>query len=67
MRKLSFIHLQVYSAYSLLMSTASVEQLVADAKVKGYPAIALTDRNVMYGTAEFYNECKKIILNLLLG
>lgn len=67
MRKLSFIHLQVYSAYSLLMSTASVEQLVADAKVKGYPAIALTDRNVMYGTAEFYNECKKNNIKPIIG
>ncbi|MGP9042672.1 DNA polymerase III subunit alpha [Cytobacillus kochii] len=67
MRKLSFIHLQVYSAYSLLMSTASVEQLVADAKVKGYPAIALTDRNVMYGTAQFYNECKKNNIKPIIG
>ncbi|SDM26373.1 DNA polymerase III subunit alpha [Bacillus sp. OK048] len=54
---MSFIHLHVYSAYSLLTSTASVNELIVNAKKKGFKAIALTDRNVMHGTIEFYKQC----------
>jgi DNA polymerase-3 subunit alpha len=64
---MSFIHLQVYSAYSLLTSTASVPHLVENAKQKGYSALALTDRNVMYGAIEFYKLCKKNKLKPILG
>ncbi|MBT2660505.1 DNA polymerase III subunit alpha [Bacillus sp. ISL-45] len=62
-----FIHLHVYSAYSLLTSTATVEQLVRDARAKGFSALALTDRNVMYGTVAFYKECLKNSIKPLLG
>ncbi|OCA91370.1 DNA polymerase III subunit alpha [Bacillus sp. FJAT-27225] len=64
---MSFIHLQTYSAYSLLSSTASISGLVANAKKKGYLALALTDRNVLYGAIEFYKECKKNGLKPILG
>ncbi|RYI26186.1 DNA polymerase III subunit alpha [Bacillus infantis] len=64
---MSFIHLHVYSAYSLLTSTVSVEQLVARAKQKGFSAIALTDRNVMYGTVQFYKECLKHSIKPIIG
>lgn len=64
---MSFIHLQVYSAYSLLTSTAKIDQLVIDAKEKGYKAIALTDRNVMYGMISFYKECLKNKIKPILG
>ncbi|WP_102274284.1 DNA polymerase III subunit alpha [Cytobacillus massiliigabonensis] len=64
---MSFIHLHVYSAYSLLTSTATVEQLVADAKRKGFGSLALTDRNVMYGTVAFYKECLKQSIKPILG
>ncbi|HAQ08207.1 MAG TPA: DNA polymerase III subunit alpha [Bacillus bacterium] len=62
-----FIHLHVYSAYSLLSSTATVEKLVYDAKAKGFSALALTDRNVMYGSVAFYKECLKKSIKPLLG
>jgi len=64
---MSFIHLHVYSAYTLLTSTASVTDLVQNAKSKGFSAIALTDRNVMYGAIEFYKLCKKNNLKPILG
>lgn len=64
---MSFIHLHVYSAYSLLTSTATVEQLVHDARAKGFSALALTDRNVMYGTVAFYKECLKKSIKPILG
>ncbi|WNS74571.1 DNA polymerase III subunit alpha [Bacillus sp. DTU_2020_1000418_1_SI_GHA_SEK_038] len=64
---MSFIHLHVYSAYSLLTSTAAVEQLVKDARQKGFSALALTDRNVMYGAVAFYKECLKQSIKPILG
>ena len=64
---MSFIHLHVYSAFSLLTSTASVEQLVMDAKAKGYKTLALTDRNVMYGAVSFYKECLKQSIKPIMG
>ena len=63
----SFIHLHVYSAYSLLTSTASIENLVLDAKKKGYKSIALTDRNVMYGAVSFYKQCLKHSIKPIIG
>ncbi|WHY76440.1 DNA polymerase III subunit alpha [Neobacillus sp. WH10] len=64
---MSFIHLHVNSAYSLLTSTASVPDLIENAKRKGYTDLALTDRNVMYGTIEFYKLCKKNNLKPIIG
>ncbi|MCQ6273422.1 DNA polymerase III subunit alpha [Bacillus sp. V3B] len=64
---MSFIHLHVYSAYSLLTSTASVEKLVIAAKEKGYKALAITDRNVMYGAVDFYKECIKHSIKPIIG
>lgn len=64
---MSFIHLHVYSAYSLLTSTASVSDLVENARSKGFRTLALTDRNVMYGTIEFYKLCKKQQIKPIIG
>jgi DNA polymerase III subunit alpha len=64
---MSFIHLHVYSAFSLLTSTIQIEQLVMEAKAKGFKALALTDRNVMYGTIPFYKECMIQGIQPILG
>lgn len=64
---MSFVHLQVYSAYSLLTSTASVPELVQAAQKKSFQALALTDRNVMYGAIEFYKLCKQHHLKPIMG
>ncbi|PLS16985.1 DNA polymerase III subunit alpha [Bacillus sp. M6-12] len=64
---MSFIHLNIQSGYSLLSSTIKIENLVAEGKRKGFSALALTDRNVMYGSIAFYKECKKQGIKPLLG
>lgn len=64
---MSFVHLHVYSAYSLLTSTASVPDLVKNAQEKGFRSLALTDRNVMYGTIEFYKLCKQEGIKPIIG
>lgn len=67
MKNVSFIHLHVYSSYSLLTSTITIEQLVSEAKNKRFPALALTDRNVMYAAVAFYKECLKHSIKPILG
>ncbi len=62
-----FIPLQVRSAYSLLDSTVSIEELVSSAVEKGYQAIALTDHNVMYGAVSFYLACEKHGIKPIIG
>ncbi len=38
-----------------------------NAKAKGFPAIALTDKNVMYGAVAFYKECLKQSIKPIIG
>lgn len=64
---MSFVHLHVYSSFSLLSATAKIENLVKNAKEKGFSAIALTDQNVMYGTFAFYKECLKQGIKPIIG
>jgi DNA polymerase-3 subunit alpha len=64
---MSFIHLQIFSAYSLLSSTIPLNELVKQAVNKNFKALALTDRNVMYGTVEFYKLCKSHNIKPVLG
>ena len=64
---MSFVHLHVYSAYSLLESTLSVKEIVAGAKMRGYKAVALTDRNVMYAAPSFYKECTAQGIKPIIG
>ena len=60
---MSFVHLQVISAYSLLQTTTRIEDLVRSAKTKGYQAIALTDQNVLYGQVDFFKLVKSMLSN----
>lgn len=45
------------TSYSLLSSTITIDKLVGFAVEQGYTAIAITDRNVLYGAMEFYHKC----------
>jgi DNA polymerase III subunit alpha len=64
---MSFVHLQVASAYSLLSSTISINGLVHKAKTLGYKALALTDRNMMYAAIPFYKACMKEGIKPIIG
>ena len=61
------VHLHVRSAYSLLNSTMSVQQIVQRARSLGYKAVALTDENIMHGAMEFYHLCQKEGIKPLFG
>ncbi len=64
---MSFIHLHIYSAYSLLSSTIPLKELVKQAARKNIKALALTDRNVLYGAVEFYKLCKDNHIKPIMG
>ena len=49
----------VNSMYSMLYGTASPEALVKKAVALGYDALALTDRNSVYGLPAFIEACKQ--------
>lgn len=62
-----FVHLHVHSEYSLLDSTCRINDLVDLAKRAGQKALALTDRNVMYGVIPFYRACEREGIHPLIG
>ncbi len=62
-----FVHLHTHSHYSLLNALPKVDQLVDEAKKYGMSALALTDAGNMYGTIEFYKECKKAGIKPIIG
>ena len=48
-----FVHLHVHSAYSLLEGAIRRSKLVELAAADGQPALAVTDRNNLFGALEF--------------
>ena len=52
-------HLQVYSAYSFQNSTILIEDLCKKASDLHYEALALTDKDNMFGAMEFTKCCAK--------
>lgn len=62
-----FAHLHVHSEYSLLGSTCRIGSLVERAASIGQTALALTDKNVLYGVIPFYNACKKASIHPVIG
>lgn len=62
-----FIHLHTHSNYSLLDGLNRIPDLVKTAKKNGMHAMALTDHGNMYGTIEFYKECKKQGIKPIIG
>lgn len=64
---MSFVHLHVHSEFSLLRSTAKIEQLVWRAKQLGYEALALTDIDGMYGAIPFYKACHNLGIKPIIG
>lgn len=64
---MGFVHLQVASAYDLLSSTAAIDGIIEKAQQFHYPAVAITDHNVMYGVIEFYQKCRAAGIKPIIG
>ncbi|MDV3220910.1 DNA polymerase III subunit alpha, partial [Intrasporangium sp.] len=63
----SFVHLHVASGYSMRYGTAKPEQLVERAAAFGQPALALTDRDGLYGAVKFVTACMARGIDPILG
>ncbi len=61
------VHCLVRSCYSLLQGTMTPDTLVRNAKELGYDAVALTDRNRLYGVPEFIRATTKHQMKPILG
>jgi len=59
--------LHVHSNYSLLQGAVSIDDLIGRAKDFGMKALALTDRNGMYGLIQFYKKAAEAGIKPLLG
>ncbi|MBY6013854.1 DNA polymerase III subunit alpha [Qipengyuania gaetbuli] len=66
-----FVPLRVLSAYSMLEGAIDPKAMAKLAKERGFPAIAIADRNGLYGAVMFANACKaegvQPIIGTLLG
>lgn len=64
---MSFVPLHTFSGFSFLESTLTAQQIVKLAKEQGYPAVALTDRNVLSGMVPFYEACQEEGVQPIIG
>src|SRR5712691_7258664 len=62
-----FVHLDVRSCFSLKEGAFTPEQLAHRAAELGMPAVALTDRDALYGAARFVKACEQEGVRPLLG
>lgn len=64
---LRFVHLHTHSAYSLLEGALRLDPLVEMAIGDGQPALAVTDRNNLFGALEFSQKASKNGLQPIVG
>lgn len=64
---MAFAHLHVHTEFSLLDGASRIKELVQATKELGMDSIAITDHGVMYGTIDFYKECKKQGIKPIIG
>ncbi|UOE93428.1 DNA polymerase III subunit alpha [Alkalihalobacillus sp. LMS39] len=64
---MAFAHLHIHSEYSLLSGVCRIKDLVLSAKEKGISALALTDKNVVYGLIPFYKLCLEHGIKPIVG
>src|SRR6266516_2187510 len=63
----SFVHLDVRSCFSLKEGAFTPEQLARRAAELGSPAVAMTDRDGLYGAARFVQACEREGVTPLVG
>src|ERR687895_1737743 len=64
---MGYVELHCHSAYSFLDGASRPEELVLQAAELGYPALALTDHDGLYGSLEFAHAAKAFGVRPLTG
>lgn len=62
-----FTHLHTHSDFSLLHGLAKIDDLLAAAQKNGMTALALTDKNAVYGAVEFTVKAKDYGIKPIIG
>ena len=62
-----FTHLHNHTEYSLLDGLSRIGSMVHRARDLGMDALAITDHGGLYGTIEFYNECRDAGIKPIIG
>ena len=62
-----YVELHCHSAYSFLDGASHPEELVARAAELGYPSLALTDHDGVYGSLEFAHAAKHAGIRPITG
>jgi len=62
-----YAELQVTSNYSFLRGASHVEELMAQAKLLGLPAMAITDRNTLAGIARAHQRADEVGIRFVVG
>ena len=62
-----YVELHCHSAYSFLDGASQPEELAARAAELGYPALALTDHDGVYGSLEFAHAAKALGVRPITG
>src|SRR5216117_4023881 len=63
----AFVHLDVRSFFSMKDGAFSPEELAVRAAELGMPAVAMTDRDGLYGVARFVSACGRVGVRPILG
>jgi DNA polymerase-3 subunit alpha len=67
MRFAPFVPLRVLSSFSMLEGASDPKALAKLAKERGFPAIAICDRNGLYGIVAFASACKDEGVQPIIG
>src|SRR5216110_68679 len=63
----SYAELHCHSAYSFLDGASPPDEILAEAHRYGYPALALTDRNGIYGSLAFAHAAQPLGIQAITG
>ena len=64
---MTYVELHCHSSYSFLDGASLPEELAARAAELGYPALALTDHDGVYGSLEFAHAAKDLGVRPITG
>lgn len=64
---MEFVHLHVHSEYSFPNGVCRLPNLIEKASLSGMSALALTDRNGLYGAIEFYQLARRANIKPIIG
>src|SRR5688572_13162602 len=62
-----FVPLRVMSSYSMLEGAIDPKAIAKLAKERGFPAVAIVDRNGLYGSVAFAGACRDLGIQPVIG